>query len=77
MVSEADGARDSRAPERPHLSRRFALTTTPDKAGEAIRSLYLQKSFKVPLSHSFAAFFAERFVDLLAYCCYLRWSSSP
>jgi len=44
----------------------FALTTTPGKAGEAIRSLYLQKSFKVPLSHSFAAFFAERLVDLLA-----------
>lgn len=44
----------------------FALTTTPGKAGEAIRSLYLQRCFKIPLSHSFAAFFAERFVDLLA-----------
>ena len=44
----------------------FALTTTPGKAGEAIRSLYLQRCFKMPLSHSFAAFFAERFVDLLA-----------
>ncbi len=44
----------------------FALTTTPGKAGEVIRSLYLQKCFKMPLSHSFAAFFAERFIDLLA-----------
>ncbi|OGT03417.1 MAG: hypothetical protein A3F73_12595 [Gallionellales bacterium RIFCSPLOWO2_12_FULL_59_22] len=44
----------------------FALTTTPGKAGEAVRSLYLQKGFKVPLSHSLAAFFTERFVDLLA-----------
>lgn len=44
----------------------FALTTTPGKAGEAVRSLYLQRGFKVPLSHSLAAFFAERFVDLLA-----------
>lgn len=44
----------------------FALTTTPGKAGEAVRSLYLQRGFKVPLSHSFAEFFAERFVDLLA-----------
>lgn len=44
----------------------FALTTTPGKAGEVVRSLYLQRGYKVPLSHSLAAFFAERFVDLLA-----------
>ncbi len=44
----------------------FALTTTPGKAGEAIRSLYLQRIFKVPLSDSIATFFAERFVDVLA-----------
>ena len=43
----------------------FAFTTTPGKAGEAIRSLYL-KSHKVSYVHSLAAFFSERFVDLIA-----------
>jgi uncharacterized protein (TIRG00374 family) len=43
----------------------FAFTTTPGKAGEAIRSLYL-KSHNVSYTHSLAAFFSERFVDLIA-----------
>ncbi|MES1949248.1 hypothetical protein S4A8_00265 [Salinisphaera sp. S4-8] len=43
----------------------FALTTTPGKAGEGMRSLYLARH-GVPYAHSLAAFFAERFIDLLA-----------
>jgi uncharacterized membrane protein YbhN (UPF0104 family) len=43
----------------------FALTTTPGKAGEAIRSLYLHAR-GVPYPHSLAALFAERLIDLLA-----------
>ncbi len=43
----------------------FALTTTPGKAGEAIRSLYLKKH-DVPVASSLAALLAERFSDLLA-----------
>ncbi|MEP7070635.1 MAG: lysylphosphatidylglycerol synthase transmembrane domain-containing protein [Usitatibacter sp.] len=44
----------------------FALTTTPGKAGEAIRSMLLKREFAVPLTDSLAAFFAERFSDVLA-----------
>jgi uncharacterized membrane protein YbhN (UPF0104 family) len=44
----------------------FALTTTPGKAGEAIRSLLLKRRFGVPFTDSLAAFFAERFSDVLA-----------
>jgi uncharacterized protein (TIRG00374 family) len=43
----------------------FALTATPGKLGETIRSLYL-KPYGVDYSHSLAAFFAERYTDLLA-----------
>lgn len=43
----------------------FAFTTTPGKGGEAIRSLYL-KRHSVSYVHSLAAFFTERFVDLIA-----------
>ncbi|MBO9471392.1 flippase-like domain-containing protein [Endozoicomonas sp. G2_2] len=43
----------------------FALTTTPGKAGEGMRSVYLARH-GVPYPHSLAAFFAERFIDLLA-----------
>ncbi len=42
----------------------FALTTTPAKAGETIRSLYL-KNHDVPFKHSLASFFCERFQDLI------------
>ena len=44
----------------------FALTTTPGKAGEAIRSMLLKREFGVPVTDSLAAFFAERFSDVLA-----------
>lgn len=43
----------------------FAFTTTPGKAGEAVRSLYL-KRHGIPYVHSLAAFFTERFIDLIA-----------
>ncbi len=43
----------------------FALTTTPGKAGELVRSLLLQRQ-SVPLQHSVSAFFSERLSDLLA-----------
>ncbi|WP_282410311.1 lysylphosphatidylglycerol synthase transmembrane domain-containing protein [Pseudomonas sp. PS02303] len=41
----------------------FALTTTPGKAGEALRGILL-KPWGVPYSKSFAAFFSERLSDL-------------
>ncbi len=44
----------------------FALTTTPGKAGEAIRSMLLKREFAVPVTDSLAAFFAERFSDVMA-----------
>lgn len=43
----------------------FAMTTTPGKAGEAIRSLYLHAR-GVPYPVSLAALFSERLVDLLS-----------
>ncbi len=43
----------------------FALTTTPGKAGEALRSLLLTH-WGVPYAHSLAALVAERLSDLAA-----------
>jgi len=43
----------------------FAFATTPGKVGEAARSLYL-KRHGIAYAHSLAAFFSERFVDLVA-----------
>lgn len=43
----------------------FAFTTTPGKAGELIRSRYLQQH-GVSYMHSMAAFFSERVLDLIA-----------
>ncbi|MFJ2463355.1 YbhN family protein [Pseudomonas sp. NPDC087615] len=43
----------------------FALTTTPGKAGEALRGVLLRR-WDVPYPHSFAALFSERLSDLLA-----------
>lgn len=43
----------------------FALTTTPGKAGELVRSLLLKRQ-SVPLQQSISAFFSERLSDLLA-----------
>lgn len=43
----------------------FALTTTPGKAGEMLRSVFL-RDHGIPYSKSLAAFFAERLCDLIA-----------
>lgn len=43
----------------------FALTTTPGKAGEALRSVFL-RDYGMPYRRSFGAFLAERLSDLLA-----------
>jgi len=43
----------------------FALTTTPGKTGEALRSFYL-KPYGVSFSNSLSVLFVERLVDLLA-----------
>lgn len=43
----------------------FALTTTPGKAGEALRGVLL-KRWHVPYTHSLAAFVSERLSDLTA-----------
>lgn len=42
----------------------FALTTTPGKAGEAVRSIYL-KPHGVTYSQSFSALFVERLMDVM------------
>jgi len=42
----------------------FALTLTPAKVGETIRSTYLAQH-SVPYTQSFAMFFTERFLDLV------------
>jgi len=46
----------------------FALTATPGKVGENLRTLHLQP-YGVPASHSVAAFFTERLADLAAMVC--------
>lgn len=43
----------------------FALTLTPGKLGELVRSVYLLP-LGVPLARSIAAFFAERLLDVLS-----------
>jgi uncharacterized membrane protein YbhN (UPF0104 family) len=43
----------------------FSLTTTPGKAGEAIRSLYMTR-YGVAMHHSFANLFVERLIDLIS-----------
>ena len=43
----------------------FALTTTPGKVGETLRSFYL-KPYGVAFTNSISALFVERLVDLLA-----------
>jgi uncharacterized protein (TIRG00374 family) len=43
----------------------FALTTTPGKAGETLRSFYL-KTYDLSFSNSLCALFVERLIDLIA-----------
>ena len=54
----------------------YALTTTPGKVGEAVRSVFL-RAWNVPVSHSLAAFASERLADLvgiMALACLGAWS---
>lgn len=44
----------------------FALTATPGKAGESVKSLFLKRSQDVPVAPTLGALFAERFTDLLS-----------
>ncbi|WP_230659424.1 lysylphosphatidylglycerol synthase transmembrane domain-containing protein [Psychrobacter sp. I-STPA10] len=44
----------------------FALTTTPGKSGEAIRSYFLKKQYDVSYTNSLALLINERFYDFLA-----------
>lgn len=46
----------------------FALTTTPAKAGELLRSVYL-KQHGLPYHKSIAMFVTERFLDVLIIAC--------
>ena len=43
----------------------FSLTTTPGKAGEAIRSLYMTR-YGIAMHHSFASLFVERLIDMIS-----------
>ncbi len=57
----------------------FALTTTPGKAGEALRGVFL-KPMGVPYVASVGALFAERFADLITVvllCLPGLWSYPP
>ena len=51
----------------------FALTATPAKAGETIRSLYL-KSHGIKYSHSLAACFTERLLDVVVITIFAMFS---
>ena len=56
-----------RIPHRFHLSyylAGFALSTTPGKAGESVRSFYL-KRHGIPFNQSISTLFVERLMDLL------------
>lgn len=44
----------------------FALTATPGKAGESVKSLLLKRAEDVPAAPTLGALFAERFTDLLS-----------
>ncbi len=44
----------------------FALTTTPAKSGEVVRSYYFKLRHGIPYSHSLPSLFTERLMDALA-----------
>lgn len=44
----------------------FALTASPGKAGESIKSLFLKRRHNVPLAPTLAGLFCERFTDALS-----------
>ncbi len=44
----------------------LALSASPGRAGESIKSLFLKRRFDIPFSHTIAGMISERFTDLLA-----------
>lgn len=57
----------------------FALAMTPARSGELVRGVFLQK-YGVPFPASFAAFAAERVIDLLAMALFAvigLWTFAP
>ncbi len=44
----------------------FALTASPGKAGESIKSLFLKRRHNIPISPTLAGLFCERFTDALS-----------
>lgn len=45
----------------------FALTITPGKMGEVIKSYFLKKGFDIPISRTAPIVFADRLTDLMAF----------
>lgn len=44
----------------------FALTASPAKAGESIKSLFLKRRYNIPIPPTLAGLFCERFTDALS-----------
>lgn len=44
----------------------FALTASPGKAGESIKSLLLKRQYQIPIAPTLAGLFCERFTDALS-----------
>ncbi|UZQ55030.1 HAD-IB family hydrolase [Trichothermofontia sichuanensis B231] len=44
----------------------FALTASPGKAGESIKSLLLKRQYNIPIAPTLAGLFCERFTDALS-----------
>lgn len=44
----------------------FALTASPGKAGESIKSLFLNRRYQIPVASTIAGLFCERFTDALS-----------
>ncbi len=44
----------------------YALSASPGRAGESIKSLLLKRRYQIPVSHTIAGLLCERFTDLLA-----------
>ncbi len=44
----------------------LALSASPARAGESIKSLFLKRRYDIPVSHTLAGMVSERFTDLLA-----------
>lgn len=51
----------------------FALTASPGKAGESVKSLLLKRYFNIPLAPTLAGLFCERFTDALSVGLLVGW----